>query len=65
MAGRGPSLTGEVGVGACGMDTLNCAPPGTENPNVVVVTPRNSDGTETTPQTRKRFYVQVLGHPAK
>jgi hypothetical protein len=65
VAGQGPSLTGEIGVGACGIGQINCAPPGTENPNVIVVSPRNSDGSETTPTTRKRFYVQVLGKPAR
>lgn len=61
VAGQAVSLTGEVAVGACGLDTLNCAPPGTEDREVIVVTPRNSDGSETAPGARKRFYVQVLG----
>lgn len=59
-SGRPPSLTGEIGVGACGISVLKCAPPGTENNRVIVVTPRNSDGSETNASTRKRFYVQVL-----
>lgn len=61
VAGQQVSLTGEIGVGACGSDTLNCAPPGTEDTEVIVVSPRNSDGSDTAPGARKRFYVQVLG----
>lgn len=60
VPGQAVSLAGEIGVGACGIDQINCAPPGTENRNVIVVAPRNSDGSTTTPTTRKRFYVQVL-----
>lgn len=61
VSGQAPSLTGEIGVGACGIGVLNCAPDGTERDDVIVVTPRNSDGSETTEGTRKRFYVQVVG----
>jgi hypothetical protein len=65
VAGQAVSLTGEIGVGACGSDTINCAPPGTESTKVIVVSPRTSTGAETTPTTRKRFYVQVLGSAAR
>ena len=61
VAGQPPSLNGEVAVGACGIDAINCAPPNTEFKDVIVVAPRNSDGSTTTPEARKRFYVQVLG----
>ena len=65
VAGQAPSLAGEIGVGGCGIPGLNCAPPGTEDNEVIVVSPRNSDGSVTTPTTRKRFYVQVLGEAKK
>ena len=65
VMGQAISLTGEIGVGACGSDALNCAPPGTEMASVIVVSPRNSDGSNPTPTARKRFYVQVLGSAEK
>ena len=65
VMGQAPSLTGEVGVGACASSVLACAPPGTEEKDVIVVTPRDSAGLETTPTTRKRFYVEVIGPNAK
>lgn len=65
VSGQPPSLTGEIGVGACGIAQLNCAPPGTERNDVIVVSPRNSDGSETTQANRKRFYVEVLTTPAR
>jgi hypothetical protein len=61
VAGQPPSLNGEVAVGACGIEQINCAPPNTEFKDVIVVAPRNSDGSTTTPEARKRFYVEVLG----
>jgi hypothetical protein len=65
VMGQAISLTGEIGVGACGSDALSCAPPGTEMASVIVVSPRNSDGSNPTPTARKRFYVQVLGSAGK
>lgn len=65
VPGQAVSLTGEIAVGACGISQLNCAPPGTERSDVIVVTPRNSDGSMTTSTTRKRFYVEVIGPDAK
>lgn len=37
-------LSGEAGVAACGATTVACAPPGTEDNNVLVVAPRDSAG---------------------
>ena len=67
-----PILSGEAGVSACGATTVNCAPPGTENNNVLVVAPRTRNatgdliGTGPTPATTPpapgdaaRFYVFV------
>ena len=65
-----PVLAGETGVAACGATTVNCAPPGTEDNNVLVVAPRESDGTAfgagvaTAPVAAAdaaRFYVVVSG----
>lgn len=50
---------GEISLGACGFDTINCAPENTENANTIVVSPRGSDGAVTTEGARKRFYVHV------
>jgi len=57
--GQAVSLTGEIGVAACGETTVNCAPANTENNETIVVAPRNSDGSATTEGNRKRFYVHV------
>ena len=54
-------LNGETGTAPCGQTSVNCAPPGTETNNVIVVTPRNSDGSTTDAATRFRFYVYVTG----
>ena len=54
-------LNGETGTAPCGEESVNCAPPNTETDNIVVVVPRNSDGTATTAGTRYRFYVYVSG----
>ena len=55
-----PSFAGEVGVAACQVPGIvECAPANSKTVNALVVTPRNSDGTNTTAQTRKRVYVQV------
>ena len=40
-----PILSAETGTAACGATTVACAPPGTEANNVLVVAPRESDGT--------------------
>lgn len=61
-------LSGETGVAPCGATFVACAPPGTENNNVIVVAPRDSDGTPFGPGTGApsaadgaRFYVFVTG----
>jgi len=56
-------LTGLIGATACGLATVNCAPPGTESNNVVVVAPREEGGdADTAPAgNRYRFTVTVTG----
>jgi hypothetical protein len=54
-------FSGETGVAPCGADFVACAPPNTESPNVLVVTPRQSDGTPAPANNRFRFYVYVNG----
>ena len=55
-------FSGEVAVARCGTTgVVACAPPGTNNANHLVVSPRFSDGQRTTTDTRKRFYVTVTG----
>jgi hypothetical protein len=40
-----PRFSGETGTAPCGAAFVACAPYGTEDNNVLVVTPRMSDGT--------------------
>jgi hypothetical protein len=62
-------LSGETGTAPCGATFVACAPPGTEDNNVIVVAPRKSDGTSfgsamsgaPTPEEAARFYVYVTG----
>jgi len=54
-------LSGETGAAPCGATFVACAPPNTEDNNVLVVAPRQSDGTETAAGARFRFYVFVTG----
>ncbi|RYC11461.1 hypothetical protein [Nocardioides zhouii] len=72
MAGRTPpgsttppnmnaEFSGEISVSQCGLPGTTCAPPGTNFPEYVVVSPRNSDGSVTQPGVRKRFYVVITG----
>ena len=56
-----PEFSGEIAVAMCTPGVVNCAPPGTDNNNHLVVSPRNSDGSFTTSGARKRFYVVVTG----
>lgn len=60
-AGENPEFSGEISAAMCQPGVVNCAPPGTQGTEYLVVSPRNSDGTVTTPTTRKRFYVIVTG----
>ena len=54
-------FSGEISVSQCGLPGTTCAPPGTNFPEYVVVSPRNSDGSVTTDGVRKRFYVVITG----
>lgn len=61
-ADNNPEFSGEISATRCGIaGVVVCAPAGTNNQNHLVVSPRNSDGSATTPGTRKRFYVAVVG----
>jgi hypothetical protein len=60
-ADANPEFSGEVSAAMCQPNVVNCAPPGTGNTNHLVVSPRNSDGSFTTADDRKRFYVVVTG----
>lgn len=60
-ADANPEFSGEISAAVCQPGVVNCAPPNTGNSNHVVISPRNSDGTVTTADTRKRFYVVVTG----
>lgn len=53
---------GEISATRCAITgVVACAPPGTNDANHFVVSPRNSDGGATSPTTRKRFYVTIAG----
>jgi len=56
-----PIVSGETGVAPCGAAFVACAPPNTENANVLVVTPRDSAGAAFGAGNRARFYVFVTG----
>jgi len=61
-ADNNPEFSGEISATRCAIaGVVACAPAGTNNSNHLVVSPRNSDGSATTPGTRKRFYVAVVG----
>lgn len=61
-ADNNPEFAGEISATRCGITgVVGCAPAGTNNSNHLVVSPRNSDGSATSPGTRKRFYVAVVG----
>ncbi len=55
-----PDFAGEVGVARCQIPgVVECAPANSKTVNALVVTPRNSDGSNTTATTRQRVYVTV------
>ena len=57
-----PEFSGEITASRCAIGgQVSCAPPGANVPNVLVVSPRNSDGTLPPAGARKRFYVTVTG----
>lgn len=68
-ADANPEFSGEIAVSRCNVGAPTtpptpptaCAPEGARNANSFVVSPRNSDGTRTTADTRKRFYVILAG----
>ncbi len=60
-ADANPEFSGEIGVSICGLMGTACAPPGTGNTSTFVVSPRLSDGSVTTDDNRKRFYVVISG----
>jgi hypothetical protein len=60
-ADANPEFSGEISAAVCQPGVVNCAPPGTGNSNHLVVSPRLSDGSVTTADNRKRFYVVVTG----
>ncbi len=57
-------LSGETGTAPCGATFVTCAPPNTEDNEVLVVAPRASDGAASTAGNRFRFYVYVTGSQA-
>ncbi len=65
-----PFFSGDTGTAPCGATFVACAPPNTESNNVLVVTPRASDGTvpggvtPPAPADAARFYVFVTGSAA-
>lgn len=56
-----PRFGGETGTAPCGAAFVACAPPNTEDPNVLVVAPRDSAGAAPAAADRLRFYVFVTG----
>jgi hypothetical protein len=60
-ADSNPEFSGEIATSQCGTAGTACAPPGTGNVNHLVVSPRLSDGSVTTNDARKRFYVILTG----
>ena len=67
MNGRAPAadanveFSGEISATQCATPVVSCAPPGANEPDTLVVSPRNSDGTVTDADDRRRFYVTVVG----
>jgi len=61
IQGNDANLSGETGIAPCGTDFVACAPPNTERNEVIVVAPRDSDGTAPNAENRLRFYVHVTG----
>ncbi len=55
-----PEFSGEISATLCGVTgVVACAPAGTNNTEHLVISPRLSDGSVTTSQDRKRFYVVI------
>ncbi|GAA3527041.1 hypothetical protein [Nocardioides daeguensis] len=61
-ADANPEFAGEISASVCGLaGVVACAPAGTNTTSHFVVSPRNSDGSVTGPDARKRFYVVMSG----
>lgn len=61
-ADANPEFSGEISASRCAIaGVVACAPTGTNTSSHFVVSPRNSDGSATSPTTRKRFYVTIGG----
>ncbi len=59
---EGSNFGGEISASVCQIaGVVNCAPESSKNTNAFVVSPRNSDGTATAADSRKRFYVTITG----
>jgi len=61
----GTPLTGEISTSPCDFDFVDCAPDDTEESDVIVVAPRDSDGSEPPEGNRYFFYVTVSGADSK
>ena len=62
LSDANPEFSGEITATRCNIaGVVACAPTGTNTNEHLVVSPRLSDGTFTTADTRKRFYVVVTG----
>jgi hypothetical protein len=58
--GDNVEFAGEISATQCNLPGIVvCAPAGARNNNAFVVSPRNSDGSRTTDDNRKRFYVMI------
>lgn len=61
-ADANPEFSGEISATRCAIPgVVGCAPPGTNNVEHFVVSPRLSDGQVTDSTNRKRFYVIITG----
>ena len=61
-ADANPEFSGEIVASRCAITgVVNCAPPGANEADTFVVSPRLSDGSFTTDATRKRFTVVLTG----
>lgn len=58
-AGADPSFNGQVSIARCQTTAVECAPANSKTANAFVVSPRQDDGSVTTPTTRERVYVQI------
>ena len=56
-SGPDPNFAGQVGIGRCQTNSIECASAGAKNATSFVVSPRNADGSATTSSSRKRVYV--------